>query len=159
MRIWLSAMLLMGAPAPKPAPVPAPAPPAAKVLGPMAPQYDYDSAPVAGMAPLMTNDVIRVLKSRRSFPEHSRVPAWHQRNGASRMLVFRAARKPGTGTVTNAECEPTPCQGKYSIVGNVVTIDFKPRAGVMRLSLFRSPAGVAMMFDDWGPVDGRVSPW
>lgn len=150
MRLLAMAMLLAAAPAPAPAP---------KVLGPDAHWYAYSSVPLAGMAPMAAEQVGRVLKTRRSYPEHSRVPAWHQRNGASRLLFFKPGRKPGTGKATDRNCEPAACEGSYTISGNMVIIDFTPRAGVMKISFFLSPEGMAMVFDDWGPKDGRVSPW
>lgn len=150
MRLLAIAMLLAAAPVPAPAP---------KVLGPDAHWNAYSSVPIAGMIPMSAEQVGRVLKTRRSYPEHSRVPVWHQRNGASRLLVFKPGRKPGKGTATDRNCEPAACAGSYTISGNMVIIDFKPRAGVMTLSLFVSPDGLAMVFDDWGPKDGRVSPW
>lgn len=161
MRIGVVAVVLAGV---APAAVPAQAPreravAAPKVLGPMAPQYDYDSVPIAGLLPMSEAEVAGVLRIRRSFPEHSRVPTWHQRNGASRQLSFTAARKAGMGTARNAECEPAACTGTYSVSSNVVSIDFKPRQGVMRLSFYRAPSGVTMVADDWGPIDGRASPW
>lgn len=150
MRLVLMAVLLTGAPGPGAAP---------KVLGPAAPAIDYSSVPVAGLVPMTAVEVARVLKAKRSFPEHSRVPVWHQRNGASRLLSFRAGRKADEGKVTDANCEPAMCEGRYSISGNMVAIDFKPRAGVMRLFFYVGADGTAMVADDWGPQDGRVSPW
>lgn len=150
MRLLAIAMLLAAAPVPAPAP---------KVLGPDAHWNAYSSVPITGMTPMTAEQVARVLKSGRSYPQHSRVPVWHQRNGASRLLSFKPGRKPGAGKVTDRHCEPAACEGSYTISGNIVVIDFKPRASVMKLSLFLSPDGVAMVFDDWGPIDGRVSPW
>ena len=146
MRLVLMAMLLAGAPVPK-------------VLGPEAPAYDYGSVPIAGLVPMAAAEVGQVLRLKRSYPEHSRVPVWHQRNGASRLLSFRPGRKAGEGKVTDANCEPLACEGKYGVSGNIVTIDFKPRGGVMRLSFYTTPNGVVMVADDWGPRDGRASPW
>lgn len=152
MRLGLMAVLLAAAPAPGGKPgVPAP-----RILGPEAPGIAYSSIPLAGLRPMTQAEVVRVLKARRSYPEHSRVPVWHQRNGNSRLISFRAGRKASEGKATDANREPA-CNGRYSISGNVVTIEFKPRA--MRLSFFMGADGVAMMFDDWGPLDGRVSPW
>lgn len=150
MRLGLLALLLAAAPAPGPAP---------RTLGPEAPAGAYASVPIAGLQPMTQDEVVRVLKVKRSYPEHSRVPVWHQRNGNSRLLTFRAGRKAGEGKATNANCEPVVCEGRYSARGNVVTIDFAPRGGVMRVTFYTGADGVAMAFDDWGPVDGRVSPW
>jgi hypothetical protein len=155
MRLALIAQLLAAAPAPGGSPRVA----GPKVLGPEAPAIAYSSIPLAGLVPLSAAEVGTVLKARRSYPEHSRVPVWHQRNGFSRAISFRPGRKAGTGKATDANCEPSACTGTYTISGNVVTIDFKPRGGVMRLTFYKSTEGVAMMFDDWGPKDGRVSPY
>ncbi|MEZ0242943.1 MAG: hypothetical protein ACAH11_06170 [Sphingomonas sp.] len=155
MRLALIALLLAAAPAPGgTARVAGP-----KVLGPEAPATAYSSVPLAGLVPLSAAEVGNVLKTRRSYPEHSRVPVWHQRNGNSRLISFRPGRKAGEGKAADANCEPAACVGTYTISGNIVIIDFKPRGRVMRLTFYKSPDGVAMMFDDWGPKDGRVSPY
>ncbi|MCW3846415.1 hypothetical protein OF829_04130 [Sphingomonas sp. LB-2] len=155
MRLGLMAVLLAAAPAPGgESGIAGP-----RTLGPEAPTGAYASVPLAGLRAMTQDEVVRVLKTPRSYPEHSRVPVWHQRNSASRLLSFRAGRKAGEGKAANSDCEPAACEGRYSVSGNMVTIDFSPRQGVMRLSFFVGADGVAMVFDDWGPKDGRASPW
>lgn len=125
-----------------------------KVLGPEAAPAAYASVPIAGLRPMTAAEVARVLRLKRSYPEHSRVPVWHQRNAGSRMLSF------GTrGKASDGDCDPAACEGRYMVSGNIVTIDFKPRRGVMHLSFYLGADGVVMVADDWGPKDGRVSPW
>jgi hypothetical protein len=127
---------------------------APKVLGPEAPAAAYASLPIAGLRPMTAAEVERVLRLKRSYPEHSRVPVWHQRNASSRLLSFGAR-----GKASDGDCDPAACAGRYTVSGNIVTVDFKRRRGVMRLRFYLAPDGVAMVADDWGPKDGRASAW